>query len=78
MAGWDEKKTLKALTEKDEVELALRERPFCRTVTTQKDSFNHIGFLVRGRRSPPGSPPRVLGLASARWLAKYLNNAVVV
>lgn len=47
VAGWDEKKTFKALTAKKEAHLVLRERPFCRTITVQKDSHNHIGFLVR-------------------------------
>lgn len=49
VAGWTAKKTLKFLKEADgaRVQIAVRDRPFMRTVTTQKDSTNHCGFIFK-------------------------------
>jgi syntenin-1 len=49
VAGWSEKQVLKKLKEAsaERVSLAIRERPWCRTVTSVKDSLNHVGFTFR-------------------------------
>lgn len=47
VAGWSDSKALKALKNAapQRVTLAVRDRPWCRTVTVVKDSHNHIGFV---------------------------------
>ena len=49
VAGWTAKKTLKFLrdAEPTRVQVAVRDRPFMRTVTCQKDSTNHCGFMFK-------------------------------
>lgn len=49
VAGWTAKKTLKFLKDADgaRVQLAVRDRPFMRTITCQKDSRNHCGFMFK-------------------------------
>jgi syntenin-1 len=49
VAGWTAKKTLKFLrdAEGSRVQIAVRDRPFMRTITCQKDSTNHCGFMFK-------------------------------
>jgi len=49
VAGWTMKQTLKALREAEAsaVKFAVRERPFARVVTMQKDSHNVTGFVYK-------------------------------
>jgi len=46
VAGLNDSKALKLLTEKPDVTLIIRDRPLCRTVTVIKDHNNQIGFVV--------------------------------
>eukprot|EP00039_Didymoeca_costata_P017986 m.331647 g.331647 ORF g.331647 m.331647 type:complete len:299 (+) comp16771_c0_seq1:167-1063(+) len=47
VAGWTQKQTLTFLKKADPsaVRIAVRDRPFMRTITCQKDATNHCGFL---------------------------------
>lgn len=47
VAGWSDSKALKTLKSAapERITLAVRDRPWCRTVTVVKDSHNHIGFV---------------------------------
>ncbi|XP_066273337.1 syntenin-1-like [Branchiostoma lanceolatum] len=49
VAGWDMEKTMKYLKKcpPDRIIFAVRDRPFERTITMQKDSSNHIGFVFK-------------------------------
>eukprot|EP00730_Choanoeca_flexa_P003973 TRINITY_DN11555_c3_g2_i3.p1 TRINITY_DN11555_c3_g2~~TRINITY_DN11555_c3_g2_i3.p1 ORF type:complete len:331 (+),score=89.05 TRINITY_DN11555_c3_g2_i3:75-995(+) len=49
VAGWTEKQVLAKLkaARPERVTLAVRDRPWCRTVTVVKDSENHIGFVYK-------------------------------
>lgn len=49
VAGWTQKQTLKFLREQDpaRVQFAIRDRPMMRTITMQKDSSNHCGFIFK-------------------------------
>ncbi|KAI8479961.1 syntenin-1-like [Branchiostoma floridae x Branchiostoma belcheri] len=49
VAGWDMDKTMKYLKKcpPDRIVFAVRDRPFERTITMQKDSSNHIGFVFK-------------------------------
>jgi len=49
VAGWTQKQTLKVLREADpkRVQFAVRDRPMMRTITMQKDSQNHCGFIFK-------------------------------
>lgn len=49
MAGFDRDKTMKILKKCDPVriEFAIRDRPFERTITLQKDSSGHVGFVFK-------------------------------
>lgn len=49
VAGWSDSKTLKTLKKADgaRVVLAIRDRPWARTLTVVKDSTNHVGFVFR-------------------------------
>jgi syntenin-1 len=49
VAGWKDSKALKTLKKADaeRVTLAIRDRPWCRTLTVVKDSTNHIGFVFK-------------------------------
>ena len=49
VAGFSKDKATKALQKAsaDKVVLAIRDRPFERTITMQKDSADHVGFLFR-------------------------------
>eukprot|EP00049_Salpingoeca_infusionum_P017098 m.351742 g.351742 ORF g.351742 m.351742 type:complete len:337 (+) comp16337_c0_seq1:95-1105(+) len=49
VAGYTNSKALKVLKEApaDRISLAVRDRPWCRTLTVQKNSFNHCGFTFR-------------------------------
>jgi len=49
VAGWKDSKALKTLKKADaqRVTLAVRDRPWCRTLTVVKDSSNHIGFVFK-------------------------------
>lgn len=47
VAGWSSDKAFKALKQAgDSVSLAVRDRPFCRTLTVQKDQHNQVGFVL--------------------------------
>lgn len=48
-AGWSTDKAHKALKKagQDRISMIVRDRPFQRTVTLQKDSSGHIGFIVK-------------------------------
>lgn len=48
-AGWSSDKAHKALKQasQDRITLIVRDRPFQRTVTMQKDSTGHVGFLYK-------------------------------
>lgn len=50
VAGYSKDKATKVLknSPKDRISVAVRDRPFERTITMQKDSQNHVGFLFRG------------------------------
>ena len=50
VAGYSKDKATKVLknSPKDRICVAVRDRPFERTITMQKDSQNHVGFLFRG------------------------------
>ena len=50
VAGYSKDKATKLLknSPKDRISVAVRDRPFERTITMQKDSQNHVGFLFRG------------------------------
>lgn len=64
VAGWDSKKALKFLQKADPtcVQLAVRDRPFERTVTVVKDSTNHV--RESDLHSSPVSHLRRLALSS--------------
>lgn len=49
VAGWTAKQTIKCLGKQDanSIQLAVRDRPFARPVTFQKDSKNHIGCFIK-------------------------------
>ncbi|EDQ92470.1 uncharacterized protein MONBRDRAFT_17135 [Monosiga brevicollis MX1] len=49
VAGWTEKQVHKKLDKANPacITLILRDRPWCRTVTTVKDSTNHVGFTYK-------------------------------
>lgn len=49
VSGWTQKKTLAVLRKADAkgVMLAVRDRPFARVLTFQKDAHNHCGFVVK-------------------------------
>lgn len=49
VAGWDTDKCMKFLQKQpgDKIEIAIRDRPFERTITLQKDSTGHIGFVFK-------------------------------
>ncbi|XP_018411905.1 PREDICTED: syntenin-2 [Nanorana parkeri] len=48
-AGWSTDKAHKALKKagQDRISMIVRDRPFQRTVTLQKDSAGHVGFIVK-------------------------------
>lgn len=50
VAGYSKDKATKLLknSPKERISVAVRDRPFERTITMQKDSQNHVGFLFRG------------------------------
>ncbi|RUS80964.1 hypothetical protein EGW08_011284 [Elysia chlorotica] len=52
VAGWDNSKAHKFLEKADggRIEMAVRDRPFERTVTMQKDSNGYIGFVFKEGR----------------------------
>ncbi|GFO41515.1 syntenin-1 [Plakobranchus ocellatus] len=52
VAGWDNDKAHKFLQKADgaRIEMAVRDRPFERTVTMQKDSNGYIGFVFKDGR----------------------------
>jgi len=49
VAGWDTDKAMKFLNKCDPktISMAIRDRPFERTITMQKDSMGHIGFVFK-------------------------------
>lgn len=49
VAGWDTDKAMKYLQkcEPQSITMAIRDRPFDRTITLQKDSLGHIGFVFK-------------------------------
>ena len=49
MAGYSEDKVNKIIKKAgvNNISLAIRDRPFERTITVQKDSHNHVGFAFR-------------------------------
>lgn len=50
VAGWSTDKTMDYLKKKckpDKIVMAIRDRPFERTITMQKDSTGHIGFVFK-------------------------------
>lgn len=49
MAGYSEDKVNKIIKKAgaNNIALAVRDRPFERTITVQKDSHNHVGFAFR-------------------------------
>ncbi|CAD5117379.1 unnamed protein product [Dimorphilus gyrociliatus] len=49
VAGWDTDKCMKVLQKapSERIEFAIRDRPFERTITMQKDSTGHIGFVFK-------------------------------
>ncbi|XP_072015753.1 syntenin-1-like [Amphiura filiformis] len=49
VAGWSKDKTMKVLKKanKERIVMAIRDRPFERTITLQKDSTNHVGFVFK-------------------------------
>ncbi|XP_002742019.1 syntenin-1-like [Saccoglossus kowalevskii] len=49
VAGWDTDKTMKYLKKCDpqRIVFAVRDRPFERTITLQKDSSGHVGFVYK-------------------------------
>eukprot|EP00918_Siedleckia_nematoides_P037466 GHVU01081245.1.p1 GENE.GHVU01081245.1~~GHVU01081245.1.p1 ORF type:complete len:291 (+),score=33.52 GHVU01081245.1:94-873(+) len=49
VAGWDTDKTMKYLKNSapERIVMAVRDRPFERTITMQKDSTGHIGFVFK-------------------------------
>lgn len=51
-AGWDTDKAMKILTKLDGgcIKMAIRDRPFERTITMNKDSQGYIGFVYDGGR----------------------------
>ena len=52
VAGWDMKEVKKCLKKADgaKIELAVRDRPFERALTMQKDSAGHVGFIFKEGR----------------------------
>jgi len=53
VAGWSTDKTMDYLKKKckpDKIIMAVRDRPFERTITMQKDSTGHIGFVFKDGR----------------------------
>lgn len=49
VSGWSAKQTIKCIGKQDgaAIQLAIRDRPFARPVTFQKDSKNHIGCFIK-------------------------------
>jgi len=52
VAGWDTDKAMKVLQKSspEAITMAVRDRPFERTLTLQKDSTGHIGFVFKDGR----------------------------
>jgi len=53
VAGWSTDKTMDYMKKKckpDKIVMAIRDRPFERTITMQKDSSGHIGFVFKDGR----------------------------
>lgn len=52
MAGFNSDKVCKLIKKAagDRITLAVRDRPFERTITMQKDSANHVGFSYNGAK----------------------------
>lgn len=50
IAGYTAEKVCKLIKKAaaDKITLAVRDRPFERTITMQKDSANHVGFSYNG------------------------------
>lgn len=49
LAGYDREKVMKLIKKQpaDRIELAVRDRPFERAITMQKDSVGHVGFIYK-------------------------------
>jgi hypothetical protein len=53
----------------ERVVLAIRERPWCRTVTAVKDSLNHVGFTFRDGEvcNGPSAVPFIPNCRGLTW-----------
>ena len=71
MAGYSSDKAAKVVKKgkADRITLAVRDRPFERTITMQKDSSNHVGFTFNN-----GKIKAIIKDSSA---ARYENNLVL-
>ena len=49
LAGYDREKVMKLIKKQpaERIELAVRDRPFERAITMQKDSVGHVGFIYK-------------------------------
>ncbi|EGD77435.1 syndecan binding protein [Salpingoeca rosetta] len=74
VAGFSDSKALRALKSAPEerVVLAIRDRPWCRSLTVRKDSLNHCGFTVRG-----GSVSNIVKDSSAARNGLLINHRLI-
>jgi syntenin-1 len=74
VAGWSSKQTLKFLREADgsNIKIAVRDRPMMRTVSVQKDSTNHCGFVFED-----GEVKAIVKESSAARNGMLINHQVV-
>ena len=69
MAGYSTDKVCKLIKKAagDKITLAVRDRPFERTITMQKDSANHVGFSYNN-----GKIKAIIKDSSAARLVEFL------
>lgn len=74
VAGWTQKKTLAFLRKADAqgVSFAIRDRPFARTLTFQKDAHNHCGFVIKD-----GEVSKIVADSSASRNGMLINHHVL-
>jgi len=74
VAGYSDSKALKLLkaAPSDRVVLAVRDRPWCRSITLRKDSLNHCGFTIRD-----GATASIVKDSSAARNGMLINHRVI-
>ena len=75
LAGYSNDKAAKVIKKAagDRITLAVRDRPFERTITMQKDSSNHVGFSYNG-----GKIKAIIKESSAARYVEYVISGDIV